>query len=146
TPDFGRLVLVEFDGNGEIARDQVVWEPQTQSLWLEDPRALPLEDGSVLIGLTAVLRRERGYQPFPALTRLSTGVWREDVLPAVTIIERFGPGKNTTPIDAHTFFCRPEQKGYSHRLLVFSFYDLVPKKMQDVDFPVDLEWASWRVG
>ncbi len=146
TPDFGRLVLSEFDEAGKVVREHVVWEPAGDSLWLEDPRALALDDGSVIIGLTALLRDKRGYQPYPALTRLSSRAWREDVLPAITVVERFGPGKNITPIDSHTFFCRPEQKGYSHTLLTFSFYNLVPRKIQDLSFPTDLPWAHWRIG
>jgi len=145
-PDFGRLVLVEFDAMGNIIRDQVVWKPTGDSLWLEDPRALALPDGSVLIGLTAVLREKRGYKPYPAITRLSRTVWREETLPAITIVERFGPGKNITPIDDHLFLYRPEGEGYSHKLLLFSFDELLARKLQDIEFPRDLPWAMWRIG
>lgn len=145
-PDFGRLVLVEFDASGVMTREQIVWEPVGDSLWLEDPRALPLPDGSVLIGLTAVMRVRRGYHPYPALTRLSRAMWYEKTLPAITIVERFGAGKNITPIDDHTFLCRPERNEYSHRLLMFSFDELVARHVQDIEYPKDLEWGLWRMG
>ncbi len=144
-PDVGKLVLLELDTDGKVISEKVVWEPVGDSLWLEDPRALSLPDGSVVIGLTAVLRERLGYKPYPALTRLKTRDWQE-VLPAVTLVESLGPAKNVTPLDGHIFLCRPERLEYFHKLLVFSFEDLLARVVQDLEFPTNLKWADWKIG
>lgn len=145
-PDFTRLVLVELDKNLRHLDEHVVWEAKSESLFLEDPRASTTEHGSVVIGLTALLRGSKGeYIPYPAITKLSTRHWH-DILPAVTIVESFGPGKNTTPVEEDVFFFRQDGDEHSHHLLVFSLNDLVPKEMQYLEFPKDLPWAKYRVG
>jgi predicted GH43/DUF377 family glycosyl hydrolase len=142
-PDFGRLVLVEIDERTRnVLHEKVVWEARG-GIWLEDPRALVLQDNSVIIGMTALVRESKGYVPYPAVTRLKTRVWRE-VLPAITLVETFGSGKNMTPIDNFTYMFRPDT--YSHKLLVFSFTDLMAKKIQDLEFPEDLPWAKYKIG
>lgn len=142
-PDFGKLVLIQIDeSTRNVIHERVVWEPRG-GIWLEDPRALSLEDNSVIIGMTALVREAKGYVPYPAVTRLKTRNWRE-ILPAITLIETFGSGKNVTPIDAYTFMYRPDT--YSHKLLIFSFTDLIAKKIQDLEFPTDLPWAQYKIG
>lgn len=144
-PDFGRLVMMELDQTGNILHERVVWEPRSHSFTLEDPRALALSDGTVIVGLTAVLRDENGFLPFPALTRLNARSWKE-VLPPVTLIETFGAGKNITPVSEDTFFFRPEEENFFHRLLVFQYKDQIVRKLDEIEFPTTLPWADWRIG
>lgn len=144
-PDIGKLVLFEMDEAGEMVHERTVWEPVTGGIFLEDPRALKREDGSIRIGLTAVLNIRNEYIPYPAITMLRKQPWREE-LPAITLIESFGPGKNITPIRDKTFLFRPQGQEYAHKLLVFNFHDLLARKIQDLEFPTDLPWASWKVG
>ena len=142
-PDFGKLVLVEIDERTRnVVHEKVVWEPMG-GIWLEDPRALALPDNSVMIGMTALVREVKGFTPYPAVTRLRTRVWRE-VLPAITLIETFGSGKNMTPIDSYTYMFRPDT--YTHKLLVFSFVDSLARKIQDLEFPTNLPWAQYKIG
>ena len=143
-PDFTKLILTEFDEYMNPLNERIAWEPKSESLLLEDPRAFVRADESVVLGLTALLRGSGGsYIPYPAITRLETNEWR-DVLPAITIVETFGAGKNTTPIESDTFLFRPERS--THNLLLFSFRNFIPKKEQLIHFPKKLPWASYRIG
>jgi predicted GH43/DUF377 family glycosyl hydrolase len=145
-PDFTNLVLVELDKNLKPIHERIAWQPTGVSFFLEDPRAFTLSDDSVVIGLTALLRGDKGeYVPYPALTYLKTDEWRE-VLPAVTIIETFGPGKNTTPIEKDYYFFRRDGRENSHKLLVFSLFNMIPKERQTLNFPNNLPWAKLRIG
>lgn len=145
-PDFTNLILVELDKNLELLNESVIWEARSESLYLEDPRALALKNNSVTIGLTSLLRGANGeYIPYPAVTRLNGHDWR-DILPAVTIIESFGPGKNTTPVEEDIFFFRKNGKQNTHNLTVFSLFNMVPREMQSLKFPTDLPWAQLRIG
>jgi len=145
-PDTGILKLFEVDENDVILQERTIWEPIYEGINLEDPRALELTNETLLIGLTAVVRDRKGKAlPFPALVRIDSHMSWDHVLPPFLFIGTFGPGKNLTPIDAHTFFVRPEN-GYHHKLLVFSLHRQVPEKLCDIDFPTDLPWASWRIG
>lgn len=146
-PDTGILKLFEVDDKGDIVHERVIWKPIYDGINLEDPRALEVPDQNLLIGLTAVLRDKNGKPlPFPAIVRIdSHSTWNQD-LPPFLVISTFGPGKNITPIDNHTFLFRPEGSEYHHKILVFSLYKQVPEKLADIPFPTDLPWAIWRMG
>ena len=144
-PDKGKLFLVEIDQDNQIVHERIIWEPRFESLTLEDPRAMIIEGDQVVIGLTAVLRKRRGYEPFPALAKLNTQSWKDE-LPPITLIQTFGPGKNITPLKNDLYLFRPEDHRHNHSLIIFSLHDLVPQKLQDLDFPTDLPWADWRIG
>jgi predicted GH43/DUF377 family glycosyl hydrolase len=146
-PDTGKLKFFEVNEDGNIVKEKIIWKPVHTALSLEDPRALALPNDKLLIGLTAVLRNKRGGPvPFPAIIKInSLKTWKHE-LPPLFIIDKFGPGKNVTPIDSHTYLFRPDSKKYNHKLLVFSLYSKVAKKLSDINFPTDLPWASWRIG
>lgn len=144
-PDKGKLVLMEMDQDEQITHERVIWEPLFDGLQLEDPRALMLVDGSVVIGLTTVLKGQQGYVPFPSIVTVDSRLWRE-LLPPVTLIQTFGPGKNITPMDVETFLFRPDDPDYHHKLLIFRYKKMSPYRIQDLTFPKDLWWAQWRIG
>ncbi|CAN5198199.1 hypothetical protein BH11PAT1_BH11PAT1_5320 [soil metagenome] len=146
-PDTGLLKLFEVSRSGELFAEKVIWKPIYDGINLEDPRALALPDENLNIGLTAVLRDKKGNPiPFPAIVRIdSFSSWKDD-LPPFLIIDTFGPGKNLTPISKHTYLFRPDTEEYFHKLLVFSVHSQIPKKLGDITFPLNLPWASWRMG
>lgn len=146
-PDTGVLRLFEVDRNGFTIHERVIWQPIYDNISLEDPRALLLENGNLMIGLTAVLRNKTGVpMPFPAVVKIdSLSSWKQE-LPPFLFISTFGPGKNLTPIDNTTYLFRPESEHYYHKLLVFTLHSQVPEKLADIEFPTDLEWAKWRMG
>jgi predicted GH43/DUF377 family glycosyl hydrolase len=143
-PDIGSLILVEIDAEGRIIHERTIWKPLYSSLYLEDPRALVLNSGRIMIGLTAVLRGKRGVKPFPAVVKIADD-WAGK-LPPVTLIQSFGPGKNLTPFTPNSFLFRPEAKDYYHKLLIFEFKHMIPRKLSDILFPADIPWALWRIG
>lgn len=146
-PDTGILKLFEVATDGSIIQEKVIWKPIYDGINLEDPRALELPHENLNIGLTAVLRNKKGSPvPFPAIVKIdSLNFWKHE-LPPLLIIDTFGPGKNLTPIDSHTYLFRPDTANYNHKLLVFSMHLQIPKKLTDIDFPTYLPWASWRIG
>ena len=146
-PDTGILKLFEVSQDGSILQEKTIWKPIYDGISLEDPRALELPDEDLVIGLTAVLRSKEGNPvPFPAIVKIdSRNTWRHE-LPPILIIDTFGPGKNLTPIDNHTFLFRPESEDFYHKLLVFSLHSQVPEKLTEIEFPTDLSWARWRIG
>jgi predicted GH43/DUF377 family glycosyl hydrolase len=146
-PDTGILKLFEVSANGVLIREKIIWKPIYEGMNLEDPRALELPGENLIIGLTAVLRDKQGRPiPFPAIVKIdSLGSWKKE-LPPFLIIDTFGPGKNLTPISKHTFLFRPDSADYFHKLLVFSLHSQISKKLGDIEFPLDLPWASWRIG
>ncbi len=146
-PDTGILRLFEVAKNGLAIHERIIWQPLYDNISLEDPRALLLENGNLLIGLTAVLRNKTGNpMPFPAIVKIdSLSSWKQE-LPPFLFISTFGPGKNLTPIDNTTYLFRPESEAYYHKLLVFSLHSQVPEKLADIEFPTDLRWAQWRMG
>ncbi len=143
----GILKLFEVAVDGSIVQEKTIWRPVYDGINLEDPRVLKLPRKNLIIGLTAVLRNNRGYPvPFPAIVKIdSLSTWKHE-LPPFLIIDTFGPGKNLTPIDAYTYLFRPEKPEYNHKLLVFSLHSQVPEKLTDIDFPKDIPWANWRIG
>ena len=146
-PDTGILKLFEVNKNGSHVQEKIIWKPIYEGINLEDPRALELPDKTLIIGLTAVLRDKKGHPiPFPALVKIeSVSTWKQD-LPPFLFIDTFGPGKNLTPIDKNTFLFRPDSAEYFHQLLVFSLHSQIPEKLDDIVFPLNLPWASWRMG
>lgn len=146
-PDTGILKLFEVSKDGILIHEKVIWKPLYDGINLEDPRALELSNGNLIIGLTAVLRNKVGRPvPFPALVKIDAlSSWKKE-LPPFLIIDTFGPGKNLTPVDGQVYFFRPESTDYYHKLLVFSLHAQVPETLGEIEFPTDLPWASWRIG
>jgi len=146
-PDTGILKLFEIGVNGEILHERIIWKPIYDGINLEDPRALQLPNENLIIGLTCVLRNKKGQAvPFPAIVRIDyLDSWKQD-LPPFLVIDTFGPGKNITPIDKGTFLFRPESSDYNHKILVFTLDSGIPEKLGDIEFPLDLPWAMWRIG
>jgi predicted GH43/DUF377 family glycosyl hydrolase len=146
-PDKGILKLFEVAADGSIIQEKVIWKPVYDGINLEDPRALELPHENLIIGLTAILRNKKGEpMPFPAIVKIdSLKTWKHE-LPPLLIIDTFGPGKNLTPIDTHTYLFRPESADYNHKLIVFSLHSQVPEKLADIEFPTDIPWAAWRMG
>lgn len=146
-PDTGILKLFEVNKNGDLLQEKVIWKPIYEGINLEDPRALELPNENLIIGLTAVLRDKKGLPiPFPAIVKIdSLSSWKKE-LPPFLVIDTFGPGKNLTPIDKNTYLFRPDSANYFHKLLVFSLHSQIPEKLGDIEFPLDLPWASWRIG
>lgn len=146
-PDTGILKLIEIGKDGRTIQEKVIWKPLYDGINLEDPRVLDLPNENLIIGLTAVLRDKRGHPvPFPAIVKIdSLSSWKQE-LPPFLIIDTFGPGKNLTPIDKHTYLFRPDSADYNHKILVFSLNAQVPEKFDDIEFPQNLSWATWRIG
>lgn len=146
-PDTGILKLFEVSMDGSPIKEKIIWKPIYDGINLEDPRVLELPNGNLIIGLTAVLRDKKGHPiPFPAIVRIdSFSSWKQE-LPPFLVIDTFGPGKNITPIDNNTYLFRPDSIDYFHKLLVFSLYSQMPEKLDDIECPLDLPWASWRIG
>ncbi len=146
-PDTGILKLFEVNERGEVIQDRVIWKPIYDGINLEDPRALELPSENLVVGLTAVLRDKTGKPlPFPAIVKIDSHSSWVNELPPFLVIGTFGPGKNLTPLDSHTFLFRPEKLEYHHKILVFTLHRQVPEKLDDIVFPTDLAWAKWRVG
>lgn len=146
-PDTGILKLFEVGKDGDLLQEKVIWKPLYEGINLEDPRALELPNENLIIGLTAVLRDKKGQPiPFPAIVKIdSFNSWKKE-LPPFLVIDTFGPGKNLTPIDKNTYMFRPDSADYFHKLLIFSLHSQIPEKLDDIEFPLDLPWASWRIG
>lgn len=146
-PDTGILKLFEVDKNGSLIREKIIWKPIYEGINLEDPRVLELPQENLIIGLTAVFRDKKGHPiPFPAIVKIdSFNSWKKD-LPPFLVIDTFGPGKNLTPIDKNTYLFRPDSQDYFHKLLVFSLHSQIPEKLDVITFPLDLPWASWKIG
>jgi predicted GH43/DUF377 family glycosyl hydrolase len=146
-PDTGILKLFEISKDGDILHERVIWKPLYDGINLEDPRALQLPDENLIIGLTCVLRDKKGDPiPFPAVVKIDyLHSWKQN-LPPFLVIDTFGPGKNITPIDKSTYLFRPDATDYYHKILVFSLKSQIPEKLDDVEFPLDLPWAKWRIG
>ncbi len=146
-PDTGILKLFEMGKKGNIIHERVIWKPLYDGINLEDPRALQLPNENLIIGLTCVLRDKKGQPvPFPAIVKIDyLDSWKQN-LPPFLVIDTFGPGKNITPIDGTTYLFRPELADYNHKILVFSLGSQVPEKIADIEFPLDLPWAMWRIG
>lgn len=146
-PDTGILKLIEINRDGHTIQEKVIWKPLYDGINLEDPRVLDLPNENLIIGLTAVFRDKKGRPvPFPAIVKIdSLSSWKQE-LPPFLIVDSFGPGKNLTPIDKHTFLFRPDSADYNHKIIVFSLHAQVPEKFDDIKFPKNLPWAMWRIG
>lgn len=146
-PDIGILKLFETDKNGHLLHQRIIWKPLYEGINLEDPRALQISNDNLIIGLTCVLRDKNGqHVPFPAIVKIEDlKSWKQN-LPPFLVIDTFGPGKNITPVDGNTYLFRPESPEYNHKILVFSLDSQGPKKIDDIEFPLNLDWAKWRIG
>lgn len=146
-PDTGILKLFEMGKDGSMIHERIIWKPIYDGINLEDPRALQLPNENLIIGLTCVLRDKKGKAvPFPTIVKIDyLDSWKEN-LPPFLVVDSFGPGKNTTPIDKNVFLFRPESTDYNHKILVFSLESQIPKKLCDIQFPTNLFWAMWRIG
>jgi predicted GH43/DUF377 family glycosyl hydrolase len=146
-PDNGILKLFEINRDGAILHERIIWKPLYDGINLEDPRVLQLENENLIIGLTCVLRDKKGHPvPFPAIVKIdSLNSWKKN-LPPFLVIDTFGPGKNITPIDNSTYLFRPDAQDYFHKILIFSLHSQVPEKLTDIEFPLNLPWARWRIG
>lgn len=139
-PDVGSLLFVKLR-NSKIIEKQIVWEPGEDAL-LEDPRALVLSTNKVLLGLTAVLKERRKWVTYPALTTFNTNSLR---FGDINVIQNFGHGKNTTPLNKNVFLFRPSKVGYFHKFLVFEFKNKKAGKIDEVDVP-RVVWGNWKIG
>ncbi len=157
-PDTGRLVQLKSDtplveillkDSGPMV-EQVVWDSEGQEILLEDPRGLLLSDKSgVVLGLTAVVMEDGEKIVYPTVIYLqSSDVFEQITVTQEQIIRDFGPGKNITPVSDGTFLFRQEGDKNNHRLLHFSKDEHTKevKELGNLEFPSDLEWASWRIG
>lgn len=146
-PDTGVLKMFETNELGSIVQERILWKPVYDGINLEDPRTIELDNDNLIIGLTAVLRGRNGNAiPFPAIVKIDSHTTWDQELPPFLVVSTFGPGKNLTPIDSYTYFFRPDNPEYNHKILVFSLHRQVPEKLCDIEFPTDLPWAKWRVG
>lgn len=145
-PDKGNLVFSEVDQDGQVVQEKVVWRPRkTARFLLEDPRAYVCPNGQVLLGLTALPQNGRGDIPYPALATVE-GTNLEEGLQRVEVIDQFGPGKNTTPIDEHTFLFRRDGEENNHKLLVIRRNEERAQAQEEISFPEDLPWATYKIG
>lgn len=143
-PDIGKILLYELNGEDKVVHKRVIWEPNYESFYLEDPRAYVRRDGIISLVLTAVLRAKKGIETFPATVSLDEN-WKS-TLPPVTLIQTFGPGKNTTPLFENYFLFRPDRPDYSHGFLVFYYDGVWIKEIGKINLPRNIEWAQWKMG
>ncbi len=144
-PDKGTLVLIEINNEGKVIHERVVWRPKNDELHLEDPRAIVLPDKTVILGMTAVLKKDNEYLPYPAIMTLNSSDWKQD-LPEPQVFTEFGPGKNLTPIDENTFFFRKDGEHNSHKLYVLVQNQGKIDIAGELQFSEDIPWAEWRIG
>jgi len=159
-PDVGSLVLLTLGQAGNILSSREVWQPSEDGEhMLEDARALPLSDGRIAFGITAV---DRHKTPHPAVLIVSTEELTNGTLPKPKIIEVMGEGDQTTPlgenigeltgknvtaISSNLFAFRPEGDNNNHQLRVFQYReDGSVSHQQYINFPKDIAWAEWRMG
>lgn len=158
-PDVGSLVLKTLGQDGNIISSKEVWQLKDGAHLLEDARALPLSDGRIAFGITAV---DRNKTPHPAVLIVSTEELTNGTLPEPKIIEIMGQGDQTTPLGENTselagknvtaissnlFAFRPEGDNNNHQLRVFQYNeDSEVSHQQYINFPKDIPWAEWRIG
>lgn len=159
-PDVGSLVLKTLGQDGNVISSKEVWQPSEDGdHLLEDARAMPLFDGRIAFGITAV---DRNKTPHPAVLIISTEELTNGSLPKPKIIEIMGEGDQTTPlgenisqlagknvtaISSNLFAFRPEGDNNNHQLRVFQYNeDGGVSHQQYINFPKDIPWAKWRMG
>ncbi|MBI2592003.1 hypothetical protein HYW36_00830 [Candidatus Saccharibacteria bacterium] len=167
-PDVGPIVLKVIGPDGRIIPEltKIVFEPKVGGPSFEDFRALSLDDGTLIFGLTWV---EPDGTPFPAMLVTTTEELMEpgtSVEPKIvkdlgsgdqtTPLDEEGvkiPGKNLTPIDRHSsdtdtysFMFRSQGKENRHRLQVFYVKEGVVTHRYDIKLPTDKEWGEWQMG
>ncbi len=156
--DKGRLVLdyiptelIELGlMNDKVIEEEQVWDPEGKQILLEDPRALVLRDGRILIGLTAVRKNELGEViPEAALMYLKSRDQVGQIQETdYQIIKNLGPGKNFTPVDSETFLYRKEGDENNHKIHVIGWNEATRQAIEKgvIEMPNDLDWASYRTG
>lgn len=139
---------VKIDSNQVLSRKEV-WNPYGKEEFLEDPRAIVLPDKRVLVGLTSVQRAPNGdYIPHPSILYLPSTDEIPEIIQPHRVITEFGPGKNLVPVDSETFLFRQEGPENNHKLLVIK-WDEKENSVRErgvLEFPTDLDWASFRIG
>lgn len=168
-PDVGSIVLKVLGPDGKIISDltKVLYEPKVGEPSYEDFRALLLDDGRLIFGLTWV---EPNGTPYPAVLITTTEELIEGKPIEPQIIRVLGsgdqttpldeegiklPGKNFTPIgkhpsdsdiDKYSFIFRPDGPENRHRFQVFDFEGGVVKHQQYIELPKDKKWGEWAMG
>lgn len=158
-PDVGTLVLKTLNLDGNIVASQEIWKPGDTEYLLEDPRALPLRNGKIAFGLTAVDHVGDAYVPYPAVLTASTQeLLNRSMKP--TVIRSMGSGDQTAPIGEHSkligknmtgfgsnlFVYRPENSNHSLRLFEYQDGKDEVKHIQNIDFPTNIPWAELKIG
>lgn len=166
-PDISRLLLVTLGRDG-VEQAIRVWEPEPagQGDLLEDPRAVRLSDGRLILGYTRLMYREDGkYAPFPAFSVGTTDDLLSGRFPPTYPVTNLGEGgetvpigggpnmyyllsgKNVTPFGSGEFMFRPEHE--DHRLLIFGIDAAgAAQDVRPLDFPPGSlpAWAKRRIG
>lgn len=144
TPDRGKIIQVIMDHKRQVVKEETVWQPTDDSQHLEDPRALVLPDGSVLVGLTAVRKVSDKFLPYPAFAKVSTREGRTEIDDLV-VADHLGQGKNLTPFDSETWVFRRDDQ--NHQLTIVSWDGKSAKAIGEIDFRQHIPtWASFRMG
>lgn len=140
-PAIGNLVQFEWDGD-KILSERVLWIPKDKTSLLEDTRIVKFGD-KLNIGLTAVERIEGDWTAFPAVKiTLESDLSFDNT----QTIKEFGPGKNTTTLDENTWFFRPSDSFFNHKLLVFNYENQVATKTGEIVLPETFDWARFKFG
>jgi len=156
-PDVGPLALRVLGPDGKIIPDltREVWRPKVGEPLLEDPRALLLNDGRLIFGLTAV---DQNGTPYPAVLVTSTEKLMEGTPIEPQVIRVLGSGDQTTPvgenvagknitaIGPNSFMFRPEGRENHHRFQVFDIAGDVVEHRQYIELPTNITWAKWKMG
>jgi hypothetical protein len=158
-PDVGPLVRKVLGPDGKIipGLTREVWRPEVGKPSFEDFRALMLDDGRLIFGLTAV---EDGI-PYPAMLVTTTEKLNDGTPIEPQIIKALGGGDQTTPlgeigsstagknvtvIDEQTFKYRPQGPENRHLFRVFDIVDGSVTHRYDINLPKDKKWAQWAIG
>ncbi len=165
-PDIGSLAVAVLN-NGVAESFTEVWRPEEgrSGDLLEDPRAVMLPDGRVLIGFTRLAPHEGRYLPFPAVSITTPEALLRGDFPDTHFVTGLGIGDQTTPIgDGSDMFhilpgknAVPLRTNHSmfrrevddHRFVVFSHDESgVAKGLQYLEFPKENipSWGESRMG
>ncbi len=165
-PDVGPIVLKVLGPDGKIIPEltKVMWEPKVGEPSYEDFRALLLDDGRLIFGLTWV---EPDGTPYPAIFITTHEAVMKGAPIEPQIVRVFGSGDQTTPldeeavndeegvklpgkgntwIDPQSFMFRQQGKENRHRLRVFNVEEGVVTHRQYIELPKDKKWGIWAMG
>lgn len=150
-PDISNLVFFRLNDDLTVLEEKTLWKPQFDCFFLEDARVLRLNDNSLVVGLTAVMRNAKIFYPFASLIK-QQNINSQTPFPEVILLESLGIGKDVTPVDERILFFREfDPKNLNseiHKLAVIEYQNQqsTPKRLGYIDFPTDLPWALWRIG